>query len=91
MRSYFGPAGDPPDDEEPPLRSNHPELDPEFLPYRIEVWDETGTVVEQVVAMARNRSIGFAAYFATKEAFPLRRVTIRDQFGELSRWDNKGH
>jgi hypothetical protein len=91
MGIYFSAPGDPPGDDEgaasPPGVGNGADL----LPYRVEVWDPTGSFVEQVIAMTRNRSVGWAAYFATTEQFPTRVVTFRDEHSELSRWTAKKH
>lgn len=88
---YYAASGEPPEDEDgrglPPSAGQ----DHELLPYRVEVWDPTGAFVEQVVALTGNRSVGWAAFFATKEQFPSRLVTFRDQFGELSRWNANKH
>lgn len=91
MRSYFGAPDEPPEGGEggPPGQGVGEGHDP--LPYRVEVWDETGAYVEQVVALTANRSVGWAAYFATKEQFPSRCITFRDPYGELSRWGGKKH
>jgi hypothetical protein len=91
MGSYFSGPGQPQDDDEG--RSNSPDAgqDRDMLPYRVEVWDPTGTHVEQVIALTRNRNVGWAAYFATTEQFPARVITFRDQYGELGRWTAKKH
>jgi hypothetical protein len=91
MGMHFSAPGEPPDDDEGQAAPPGAATDREFLPYRVEVWDATGAYVEQVIAMTRNRSVGWAAFFATKEQFPTRVVTFRDQYGELSRWVAKKH
>jgi len=91
MHIYLAAAGEPPEDGEGGFRGSGAGADSDLLPYRVEVWDAEATFVEQVVALTANRSVGWAAYFATKEQFPHRRVTFRDQYGELGRWDSKNH
>lgn len=92
MEIHFGDYGDPPPPDEngsataPGSAQAHA-----VLPYRVEVWDETGGFVEQVVAFTSTSSVGWAAYFAAKQAFPTRTITFRDQTGVLSRWDAKKH
>ncbi len=58
----------------------------EDLPYKVEVWDETGKVVERVVAVSANPSIGYAAYYAAAREFPGRVITLRHKASVLSRW-----
>jgi hypothetical protein len=37
-------------------------VDREDLPYKVEIWYETGASVEQIVAVTANASIGYAAW-----------------------------
>ena len=90
-RRYLSAAGEPPEDDETLPRGGGQGQDQDLLPFRVEVWDSTGTFVEQVVALTGNRSVGWAAYFATTEMHPTRVVTFRDQYGELGRWTGKRH
>jgi hypothetical protein len=91
MAAYLMASGEPPEDDESRAGPSGPGAEADLLPYRVEVWDPTGAFVEQVVAMTRNRTIGWAAYFATTEQFPSRVITFRDQYGELGRWTAKKH
>jgi hypothetical protein len=56
------------------------------LPYKVEVWDETGVYPERVVAVSANPSIGYAAYYAAAREFPGRIITLRHKGEILSRW-----
>jgi hypothetical protein len=63
----------------------------EDLPYRVEVWDETGAFVEQVVAVSLSPSIGYAAYYAATAEFPARAITLRHKAHVISRWIGRAH
>ena len=66
-------------------------LENEDLPYKVEVWDETGKFVEQVVAISASPAIGYAAYYAATREFPGRTVTLRHKASVLSRWSGRAH
>lgn len=57
----------------------------EDLPYRVELWDEHKTSVEQVLAVTANGSIGYAAYYAAAREYPTRYVTLRHKNSIVSR------
>lgn len=63
----------------------------EDLPYKVELWDEARTAVEQVLAVTASASIGFAAYHAATREFPHRYVTLRHKGSILSRWNTPAH
>lgn len=63
----------------------------EDLPYKVELWDETRSAVEQVLAVTANASIGYAAYYAATREFPHRYVTLRHKQRVVSRWNGPGH
>ena len=63
----------------------------EDLPYKVEVWDEAGLAVEQVLAVTASGSIGYAAYYAATREFPNRRITLRHKNRVMSQWDGKEH
>jgi len=63
----------------------------EDLPYKVEVWDETGEVVELLVATSKSPAIGYAAYFAATREYPGRAVTLRHRSTVISRWSGKTH
>lgn len=63
----------------------------EDFPYKVEVWDEQGAAVEQVVAVSLSASIGYAAYYAATREFPGRIITLRHKGGVMSRWTGRAH
>ena len=80
------------DDDEPdalPFRPSPAERDD--LPYRVELWDQTKQSVEQVLAVASNGAIGYAAYYAATREHPLRYITLRHNNRIVSRWNGPGH
>jgi hypothetical protein len=86
------PPGDPPD-ETPKTPSAYAEFprDGEDLPYKVEVWDESGKFVDQVVAVSVSPAIGYAAYFAATREYPGRAITLRHKSTVISRWTGKTH
>src|SRR5258705_109208 len=74
---HCGPDDDPRDPTRKKARSNRPATSHEDLPYRVELWDESRTSVEQVLAVTANGSIGYAAYYAATREYPDRYVTLR--------------
>ena len=87
----FAPAqsGDDPADSASP-RSLRPK-ESEDLPYKVELWNENKSAVEQVLAVTSNGSIGFAAYYAATREFPARYVTLSHKSKIVSRWNGPGH
>ena len=63
----------------------------EDFPYQVEVWDEHGLSVEQVVAVSLSASIGYAAYYAATREFPGRIITLRHKNSVMSRWTGRAH
>jgi hypothetical protein len=63
----------------------------EDLPYKVEVWDETGQFVEQVVAVSVSPAIGYAAYYAATREYPGRAITLRHRSAVISRWTVRAH
>jgi hypothetical protein len=63
----------------------------EDLPYKVELWDEAKTSVEQVLAVTANGSIGYAAYYAATRELPHRYITLRHKNRIVSRWNGPGH
>jgi hypothetical protein len=86
----LGPGDDPGD----PARSTPPS-DPvashEDLPYKVELWNESRTSVEQVLAITANASIGYAAYYAATREYPDRYVTFRHKNNVVSRSNPPQH
>ena len=63
----------------------------EDLPYKIEIWNETGAAVEQVIAVTANASIGYAAYYAATREYPDRHITLRHKNSVVARWRGPKH
>ena len=63
----------------------------EDFAYRVEVWDEAGKVVEQLVAVSISPAIGYAAYYAATREYPDRVITLRHKASVLSRWTGRAH
>jgi hypothetical protein len=63
----------------------------EDLPYKVELWDQTKTGVEQVLAITVSASIGYAAYYAATREYPDRFITLRHKGSVVSRWNAPTH
>jgi hypothetical protein len=85
------PAGDPDDERSGRARSDRATADREDLPYKVELWDETRSYVEQVLAVTANGSIGYAAYYAATREHPERYITLRHKSRIVSRWNEATH
>jgi hypothetical protein len=59
----------------------------EDLPYKVEVWDEKLTAVDQTLAMTANGSIGYAAYYEATREYPDRYVVLRHKNRIVARWN----
>lgn len=85
----------PPGDREDGLPRSVPSrpmpADREDLPYKVEIWNEAGASVEQVVAMTANASIGYAAYYAATREYPDRHITLRHKSSVVARWSGAKH
>jgi hypothetical protein len=89
---HFVPPSDPTDeDDKTPSPYTEFPLDGEDLPYKVEVWDEGGQFVEQVVAVSVSPAIGYAAYYAATREFPGRAITLRHKASVISRWTGQAH
>lgn len=86
------PPDDPSDGDEATLasRDGFP-AEGEDFPYKVEVWDERGLSVQQVVAVSLSASIGYAAYYAATREFPGRVITLRHRSSVMSRWTGRAH
>jgi hypothetical protein len=62
-------------------------VDQEDLAYKVELWDETGSRVEQVLAVTVSASLGYAAYFAATKDYGDRHITLRHKNRIVSRWN----
>ena len=85
----------PPGDREDGLPRNIPSrpvpADRDELPYKVEIWNETGAAVEQIVAVTANASIGYAAYYAATREYPDRHITLRHKNSVVARWSGPQH
>jgi hypothetical protein len=59
----------------------------EDLPYKVELWNQAKTRVEQVLAVTASGSIGYAAYHAAAKEFPDRYITLRHKDNIVNRWN----
>jgi hypothetical protein len=85
------PGGGPEDDrDDEPFDAAQP-AEREDLPFRVELWDEAKSAVEQVLAVTASGSIGYAAYYAAVRDFPLRYITLRHKSSIVSRWNGPNH
>ena len=85
-------AGDEPSDggaTRPPM-GGFP-VDADDMPFKVEVWDEAGEFVQQVVAISASPAIGYAAYYAATREFVGRAITLRHRNRVLSRWTGQAH
>ena len=87
----FSPGNGPEDEAPRPFRRDRDAADREDLPYKVELWDEAGSSVEQVLAVTSSGSIGFAAYYAATREYPARYVTLRHKNSIVSRWNGPSH
>ena len=63
----------------------------EDLAYRVEVWDETGSFPERLIAITVTASIGYAAFYAAAREYPGRAITLSSNGHVLSRWTDHLH
>jgi hypothetical protein len=91
--AFYLMPGDDPDDDERGGRSSPktPVSKREELPYRVELWDLAKTSVEEVLAVTRSASIGYAAFYAATREYPNRYLTLRDKNGIVNRWNGPTH
>lgn len=88
----LGPPEDPPDEtSRTPSPYEEFPSDGDDLAYKVEVWDETGQFVEQLVAVSITPAIGYAAYFAATREYPGRPITLRHRSAVISRWSGRTH
>ena len=87
----LAPPGDREDDVPRRAPSRPVPVDREDLPYKVEIWDQTGASVEQIVAVTANASIGYAAYYAATREYPDRHITLRHKNSVVARWSGPQH
>jgi hypothetical protein len=82
---WFSPGNDPEDPAARIPRFDRLTAGREDLPYKVELWDERRTSVEQVLAVTASGTIGYAAYYAAVREHPNRYVTLRHKNNIISR------
>ena len=90
--SLFLPGNDREDGEQDDRSGQKPAASKrEELPYRVELWNVGKSAVEEVLAITRSASIGYAAFYAATREFPDRFLTLRDKSGIVNRWNDPSH
>jgi hypothetical protein len=87
----FSSIGGGDDDSPGPVPFQPSSIPHDDLPYRVELWDQARTSVEQVLAVASKGAIGYAAYYAATREHPHRYVTLRHNNRIVSRWNGPAH
>lgn len=91
MARYFGSSENPDKPRGGLVLGADQNKSPGALPIMVEIWDKDEVALEQVVALTSNRRIGWAAYFAAQEQYPLKTVILREGVTILGRWSAKRH
>lgn len=91
VRQFQPPHGDGDRPDRPNRTGSRRAQSGDEFPYQVEVWDETGTIAESVIAVTVNASIGYAAYYAAARAYPGRIITLSCDGQILSRWTGQVH
>lgn len=63
----------------------------EDLPYKVELWNDDRTAVEQVLAITANASIGYSAFYAAARDHFDRYITLRHKNTIVNRWNGPPH
>jgi purine nucleoside permease len=63
----------------------------EDLPYKVELWNESRTAIEQVLAITANASIGYSAFYAAARDHFDRYITLRHKNTIVNRWNGPPH
>ena len=87
----LGPPSDREDDLPRSAPSRRVPTEREDLPYKVEIWNEAGAAVEQVVAVTASAGIGYAAYYAATREYPDRHITLRHKNSVVARWSSPKH
>ena len=88
---WLGPAGEADESgRRDPSSGPHP-TERDDLPYKVELWSMDKTLVEQVLAVTANGSIGYAAFYGATREFPHRYITLRHKNRIVSRWNGPRH
>jgi len=57
------------------------------FPYRVEIWNYTGTIVQQTLAITISKNVGFASYYAALEHLSDGLIMLRHKDDVLARWN----
>ena len=88
----LGPSGDPEENGGPAGPASAPDpAEREDLPFRVELWNDARTAVEQVLAVTASGGIGYAAFYGATRELPDRYITLRHKHRIVSRWNGAGH
>ena len=88
----LGSSGEPEENGGPAAPASAPDpAEREDLPFRVELWNEARTAVEQVLAVTASGGIGYAAFYAATRELPERYITLRHKQRIVSRWNGPGH
>ncbi len=78
-------------DDNPSRRQRAVPSEREDLPYKVELWNEAKTAIEQVLAVTSSASIGHAAFYAAAREHPERYITLRHKQAVINRWNVPSH
>ena len=84
-------SADDPKDQQAGRLSKPIRTDEDEFPYRVEIRNYTGDIVEQTLAITKSRAIGFAAYYTALEELPDRLITLRAKGVILAQSDVRKH
>jgi len=80
-------SSDDPQDEQAGRASTSVPREQDEFPYRLEIWNRTGTLVEQTLAVTISRRVGLATYYAALELYFDKSITLRHKGAVLARWN----
>src|SRR6185437_5127338 len=61
-----------------------------LAPYRLQMWDQSGSRVEKILAESPDSRAAYDAYFEAARAFPMRHLTLIQNERVLARWHPPG-
>jgi hypothetical protein len=61
--------------------------DEDGFPYRVEIWNSTGTLLQQTLAITISKNVGFASYYAAIEQVSDGLIMLRHKDHVLARWN----
>jgi hypothetical protein len=89
--NFLPEGGPPPTAPKPPHSDSSRPKENEDLPYTVELWNESRTAVEQVLAITANASIGYSAFYAAARDHFDRYITLRHKDTIVNRWNGPSH